>query len=71
VDEKQVSTGRAKINSLRAFGPGSLTFIVTITQKVASTKGSSENTSQFAETVVGGAGNWQVNDIEPASAGNF
>ena len=71
VDEKQVSTGRAKINSLRAFGPGSLTFIVTITQKVASTKGSSENTSQFAETVVGGSGNWQVNDIEPASAGNF
>ena len=71
VDEKQVSTGRAKINSLRAFGPGSLTFIVTITQKIASTKGSSENTSQFAETVVGGAGNWQVNDIQPASAGNF
>jgi hypothetical protein len=71
VDEKQVSTGRAKINSLRAFGPGSLTFIVTITQKIASTKGSSENTSQFAETVVGGSGNWQVNDIEPASAGNF
>ena len=71
VDEKQVSTGRAKISSLRAFGPGSLTFVVTITQKVASTKGSSENTSQFAETVVGGAGNWQVNDIEPASAGNF
>jgi len=71
VDEKQVSTGRAKINSLRAFGPGSLTFVVTITQKITSTKGSSQNTSQFAETVVGGAGNWQVNDIEPASAGNF
>ena len=71
VDEKQVSTGRAKINSLRAFGPGSLTFIVTITQKIVSTKGTSENTSQFAETVVGGSGNWQVNDIQPASAGNF
>lgn len=71
VDEKQVSTGRAKINSLRAFGPGSLTFIVTITQKVASTKGSSETTNLYAETVVGGSGNWQVNDIEPASAGNF
>ena len=71
VDDKQVSTGRAKINSLRAFGPGSLTFVVTITQKITSTKGSSENTSQFAETVVGGSGNWRVNDIEPASAGNF
>lgn len=71
VDEKQVSTGKAKINSLRAFGPGSLTFIVTITQKIVSTKGTSENTSQFAETVVGGSGNWQVNDIQPASAGNF
>ena len=42
-----------------------------ITQKIASTKGTSENTSQFAVTVVGGSGNWQVNDIEPASAGNF
>jgi hypothetical protein len=71
VDEKQVSTGRAKISSLRAFGAGSLTFIVTITQKITSTKGSSENTSEFAETVVGGSGRWQVNDIEPASAGNF
>lgn len=71
VDDKQVSTGRAKIDSLRAFGAGTLTFIVTITQKITSTKGSSENTSQFAETVVGGSGSWQVNDIQPASAGNF
>jgi hypothetical protein len=71
VDEKQVSTGRAKISSLRAFGPGSLTFVVTITQKITSTKGSSGTTGQFAETVVGGSGSWQVNDIQPASAGNF
>jgi hypothetical protein len=71
VDDKQVSTGRTRITSLRAFGPGSLTFIVTITQKITSTKGTSQSSSEFAETVVGGAGDWQVNDIQPASAGNF
>ena len=71
VDDKQVSTGRARITSLRAFGPGSLTFIVTITQKITSTKGTSQTSNEYAETVVGGAGDWQVNDIQPASAGNF
>jgi hypothetical protein len=69
--DKQVSTGKTTITSLRAVGPGSLTFIVSITQKITSTKGTSRSTDQFAETVVGGSGNWQVNDIEPASAGNF
>ncbi len=69
--QKQVSTGKATITSLRAFGSGSLTFVVTITQKIVSTKGTTKSSDQFAETVVGGAGSWQVDDIEPASAGNF
>jgi hypothetical protein len=68
--EKQVSTGTARISSLRAFGSGSITFIVTINQKITSTKGVSRNTGQFAVTVSGSGRSWQVTDIELAAAGN-
>jgi hypothetical protein len=71
VSQQQVATGKTTVSSLRAFGSGSLTFIVSISQKITSTKGTSHTSTQYAETVVGGAGSWQVNDIEPASAGNF
>ena len=67
---KQVSTGTASISSLRAFGSGSITFIVTINQKITSTKGVSRNTGQFAVTVSGSGRSWQVTDIELAAAGN-
>jgi hypothetical protein len=67
---KQVSTGSAVITSLRAFGPTSLTFVVTVVQKIASAKGASQQTASYAITVAGGGTTWQVNDIEPALAGN-
>ena len=67
---KQVSTGTSSISSLRAFGSGSITFIVTINQKITSTKGVSRNTGQFAVTVSGSGRSWQVSDIELAAAGN-
>jgi hypothetical protein len=67
---KQVSTGTASISSLRAFGSGSITFIVTINQKITSTKGVSRNSGQFAVTVSGSGRSWQVTDIELAAAGN-
>jgi hypothetical protein len=69
--QKQVSTGSAAITSLRAFGSSSLTFIVTITQRINATNGGSQNTVNYAVTVTGGEASWQVNDIELASAGNF
>jgi hypothetical protein len=68
--EKQVSTGGASITSLRAFGPTSLTFVVTGSQHLVSSKGSSNGTTQYAITVSGSGASWQVNDIELASAGN-
>ena len=68
-DQKQVSTGTAVINSLRAFGPSSLTFIVTGTQHLATTKGTSSGSSQYAVTLTGSGTSWQVNDIELSSAG--
>jgi hypothetical protein len=67
--QKQVSAGSAVINSLRAFGPSSLTFVVTIRQKITGRKPGRQST-QYAVTVTGGSGGWQVNDIELASSGN-
>ncbi len=68
--QKQISTGTASINSLRTFGASSITFVVTATQKLNSTKGNSTTSTQYAITVTGSGGSWQVFDIELASAGN-
>jgi hypothetical protein len=69
--QKQVSTGSAVISSLRAFGPSSLTFVVTIKQSMSAKQGNSQITGQYAVTLGTSGTNWQVNDIELASAGNF
>ena len=68
--QKQVSTGTAVINSLRAFGPSSLTFVITAGQRLVSSHGSSTGSTQYAITVTGSGSSWQVNDIELESAGN-
>ena len=67
---KQVSTGSAVINSLRAFGPSSITFVVTISQEITDTSGRSAVNAQYAVTAASNGSSWQVNDIELASAGN-
>jgi hypothetical protein len=68
--QKQVSTGTASISSLRAFGSSSLTFIVTAGQRLATADGTSNGSTQYAVTVTGSGGGWQVSDIELESAGN-
>ncbi|HEX6933045.1 MAG TPA: hypothetical protein VF162_12945 [Streptosporangiaceae bacterium] len=68
---KQVATATATILALRAFGPGSLTFVVAISQRISSTKGTSKQTTNYAVTLTGPGSSWQVNDIELASAGNL
>jgi hypothetical protein len=68
--KKQVSTGSAVIDSLRAFGPSSITFVVTITEQITDTAGPNQASTQYAVTVTGVGSSWQVNDIEMASAGN-
>jgi hypothetical protein len=67
---KQVATATVTILALRAFGPTSLTFVVAIAQRIASTKGISKLTTNYAITLTGTGSSWQVNDIELASAGN-
>jgi hypothetical protein len=68
--QKQVSTGTAVINSLRAFGPSSMTFVVTAGQRLATANGTSSGSTQYAVTVTGSGTSWQVSDIELESAGN-
>ena len=70
-DQQQVATATAVINSLRSFGTSSLTFIATATQHLATAKGSSNGSTQYAITVTGSGTSWQVNDIELSSAGQF
>ena len=71
IQQKQVSTGSAVINSLRAFGTSSLTFVVTIKQTMTTKHGKGQLTGQYAVTVSTSGANWQVSDIQLASAGNF
>ena len=68
--QQQVSTGTASINALRAFGPSSMTFIVTAGQRLTTAKGTSNGSTQYAVTVTGSGSSWQVSDIELESAGN-
>lgn len=68
--QKQVSSGSAQIVSMRAFGPSSITFVVSITQQITTTNGRSHQTSQYAVTVTETGGAWQASSIELASVGN-
>jgi len=68
--EKQVSSGSARIDSIRTFGSSSITFVVTVTQKLSTNHGGSTQSTQYAVTVASADASWQVNDIELASSGN-
>ncbi len=67
---KQVSAGSAVVESIRAFGQTSLTFVVQVTQQVTELSGRNQTSASYAVTVTGNGTNWQVSDIELASAGN-
>jgi len=68
--QKQTATASASIVSLRAFGQSSLTFVVSIGQRLVSSRGTSTGSQQYAVTLTGSAGDWQVNDVELAISGN-
>jgi hypothetical protein len=69
---KQVSTGSAAIDSINSFGTGpvSITFVVSISQQVASTQPTSKVNGQYTVTVQSAASGWQVSDIELSGLGN-
>jgi len=68
--QKQSATGSGQITALRAFGPSSLIFVVRVSQKITGTRGTSRTSNDYAITVTGAGTQWQVSDIELASAGN-
>jgi hypothetical protein len=68
--QKQVSTSSGGIASISTFGTGTITFVVNITQQLATTSGTTHSTKQYTVTAVSGANGWQVNDIELAGVGN-
>jgi hypothetical protein len=68
-DQRQVSTGTAVINSIRAFGTSSLTFVATGTQHLTTSKSTSSGSVQYAITVTGSGTSWQVDNIELSSVG--
>jgi hypothetical protein len=69
--QKQVAAGSAVIDSLRTFGSSSLTFVITINQKITEAHSqTSQQSHQYAVTVANTGGGWQVNNIELASTGN-
>jgi len=68
--QKQVSTSTGSIASIQSFGSGSITFVVNIAQRLATTTGTANSTKQYAVTVISNGGGWQVNNVELAGAGN-
>ena len=68
-DQRQVSAGTGAINSIRAFGASSLTFVATGTQHLTTSKGTSNGSAQYAITVTGSGSSWQVDNIELSSVG--
>jgi hypothetical protein len=70
IGEKQISTGTTVIESLQAFGPSSITFVVTISRQITDTGGRSRASAQYEVTVTGEGTSWQVNNIELAGVGN-
>ncbi|MGO9082075.1 MAG: hypothetical protein ACLQDY_24085 [Streptosporangiaceae bacterium] len=68
--QKQVATGTASIAGLRAFGPTSITFLVSSTEHLTDSRGRSQLSYQYVVTVAQNSGAWQVSGIEVSTVGN-
>lgn len=68
--QHQDSSATAAIDSIRAFGPTSITFVVSADQTLTGTQGTHRTSTRYAVTVTGSGTSWRANDIQLASAGN-
>jgi hypothetical protein len=64
------ATGSGQITALRAFGSASITFLVNVSQRTTGSQGAANLSTKYAVTVTDAASQWQVSDIELATAGN-
>jgi hypothetical protein len=69
ISQKQVSAGSAVITRLQAFGPSSITFIVTVNEHITATADGGQKSASFAVTATGAGSSWQVSGIEEATVG--
>ncbi len=67
---KQVSSGVATIESIRGFGPDSITFVVQISERLTGVTGRSEHSTAYAVTLISSGTGWQVSAIELSTTGN-
>ena len=67
---RQVATASTAIQSLRAFGPSSLTFVVQVTQDMSTTGGRKQSSTSYAITLTGSASSWQVTSIQLQNVGD-
>ncbi|GAB2812865.1 hypothetical protein GCM10022221_08170 [Actinocorallia aurea] len=68
-EAQEVAAGSASLDSVRTFGPTSVTFVVTGTQEVASTAGDSTESKSWAVTVQAEGGAWRVFAFAPSDVG--
>lgn len=66
----QSATGSGQITAIRSFGSASITFLVNVRQRTTGSQGTAHLSTGYAVTVTGAGGQWQVSDIELATAGN-
>ncbi len=67
---KQVSSGVATIESIRGFGPDSITFVVQISERLTDVTGHSQHSTAYAVTLISSGTGWQVSAIELSTTGN-
>lgn len=70
--DKQVSAGSGTIESISSFGtgPASITFSVTIAQRLTATTGAKTSTATYAITSVSVPAGWRVDNIQLSGIGN-
>jgi hypothetical protein len=67
---EQVAVGSTTVDSIRGFGPASVTFVVQVSQRLTDRSGHSLGSTSYAVTLTGTGTNWQVSAVELASAGD-
>jgi hypothetical protein len=72
-EDKQVATGTPTIESINSFGAAptlTITFNVTIAQRLVSTSGTMNSTPEYTITTVSTGTSWQVSNIQLFSVGD-
>lgn len=67
---QEISTGQARPEAIRALGPTSITFLLTVTDHTATVHASRQDVLHYALTLAHTGNRWQVYAIELATTGN-